>query len=328
MKIFAFVGAALLFAATPVMAADAAPAPAATTPAAAAPATAAPATKAATPAAAPAVDAPAPAAPVDGIGQPTPGGIGLQPQFTQTGQFAQWMHNAILMPVIVVISLFVLVLLMWVMVRYNTRANPVPSKTTHNTFIEVVWTAVPVVILAAVFVPSFTLLRAQYAKPPANAVTIKATGNQWFWTYKYPDNGDFEIVSNMLPDDKAEANHEPRMLAADNRMVVPVNTPIKMIITSNDVIHSFAIPAFWTKMDAVPGHLNEISFQPQRVGVYYGQCSALCGARHAYMPIAVEVVTPEKYAQWVAAHGGHAKGAAAPAASTAAAAPVATLAKN
>jgi len=270
---------------------------------------------------------PAHAKPVDGIGQPVSGYIGLQPQVTENGRFAAWMHDWLLLPLITFISLFVLGLLFLVMIRFRRAANPVSSKNSHNTVIEVIWTLVPALILMVVFVPSLKLLLAQYAKVGADALTVKVTGNQWYWSYKYPDNGDFEIVSNMLSDEQAKAAGEPRLLGVDNRLVVPVNTPIKVITTSADVIHSFVVPAFWTKMDAVPGRLNETSFKADKVGVYYGQCSALCGARHAYMPIAVEVVPQATFNQWILAHGGKLKGvAAAPA--TAAAAPVATLAKN
>ena len=320
--------AAVLLAVTPQLGFADAPTKAPAAPAAAQ-ATTAPAASAtpATPAtvAAPTPAAPASLKPTDGIGQPVPYGINLQPQVTENGRFAEWMHNWLLLPLITFISLFVLGLLFLVMVRYRRAANPVPSKNSHNTLIEVIWTLVPALILMVVFVPSLKLLLSQYAKVGPNAVTIKVTGNQWYWSYKYPDNGDFEIVSNMLSDEQAKAAGEPRMLGVDNRLLVPVNTPIKIITTSADVIHSFVVPAFWTKMDAVPGRLNETSFKADRVGVYYGECSALCGARHAYMPIAVEVVPQATFNQWVLAHGGKLKGAAI---TTAAAAPVAALAKN
>jgi len=166
-----------------------------------------------------------------------------------------------------------------------------------------VWTLAPVLILLVLAVPSIKLLAKQYSPPPAD-LTVKVIGNQWYWTYQYPDNGDFELVSNMLPDDEAKKRGEPRLLGVDERMVVPAGAVVKLIVTSNDVIHSFAVPAFWAKMDAVPGKLNETWFKVDRPGVYYGQCSELCGARHAYMPIAVEVVTPERFAQWIASKGG------------------------
>ena len=265
---------------------------------------AAPATATEATAAAPAVAAPAELKPVADIGQPTEKGYALQPQVTKNGQFAMWMHDWLLMPIITIISLFVLGLLFWVAFRYRKAANPVPSTTSHNTLIEVIWTLLPVLILVGISIPSIGLLAAQYKPVGKDAVTIKATGNQWFWSYTYPDHGDFEIVSNMLTDDQAKAKGEPRMLAVDNRIVVPVGVPIRVLTTSNDVIHAFAVPALWTKMDAVPGRLNETSFTIEKAGVYYGQCSELCGARHGFMPIAVEAVSPAQFAQWVASKGG------------------------
>ncbi len=253
--------------------------------------------------------APAELKPVADIGQPIDAGYQIQPQVTKNGQFALWMHNWILMPIITAISIFVLGLLLWVAYRYRRAANPVASKTSHNTTIEVIWTLVPVLILVGIAVPSIGLLAAQYKPVGKNAITIKATGNQWFWSYEYPDNGGFEIVSNMLTDDQARASGQPRLLAVDNRIVVPVGVPIRVLTTSNDVIHSWAMPAFWTKMDAVPGRINETSFTVDRVGVYYGQCSELCGARHGFMPIAVEAVPMAQFAQWIAAKGGTMPGA-------------------
>lgn len=252
----------------------------------------------------PAVAAPAELKPVAGIGQPISEAYGVQPQVTKNGQFALWMHNVILMPIIVAISVLVLGLLLWVAFRYRKAVNPIPSKTSHNTLIEVIWTLAPVLILVGIAIPSIGLLAAQYKPVGKNAVTVKATGNQWFWSYTYPDHGDFEVVSNMLPDDQAKARGEPRLLAVDNRMVVPVGVPIRVLTTSVDVIHAFAVPAFWTKMDAVPGRINETSFTVERPGVYYGQCSELCGARHGFMPIAVEAVSPAQFAQWIASKGG------------------------
>lgn len=271
---------------------------------AAATATATNATVAPAPAALPVVAAPAELKPVADIGQPTEKGYALQPQVTKNGQFAMWMHDWLLMPIITIISLFVLGLLFWVAFRYRKAANPVPSTTSHNTLIEVIWTLLPVLILVGISIPSIGLLAAQYKPVGKDAVTIKATGNQWFWSYTYPDHGDFEIVSNMLTDEQAKAKGEPRMLAVDNRIVVPVGVPIRVLTTSNDVIHAFAVPALWTKMDAVPGRLNETSFTIEKAGVYYGQCSELCGARHGFMPIAVEAVSPAQFAQWVASKGG------------------------
>ncbi|WP_093448886.1 cytochrome c oxidase subunit II [Sphingomonas sp. YR710] len=283
------------------------------------------------PAAAAAATAQTPAAPAfehlkpeAGIGQPIPGSLGLQPQVTDLGRGAKWFHNDLLLPLITVVSLFVLLLLIWVVIRYRAAANPNPSRTSHNTLIEIIWTLAPVLILLFIAVPSIRLLAHQYAQPKPD-VTIKVIGNQWYWTYQYPDNGDFELVSNMLPDAEAKKRGEPRMLAVDERLVVPAGKVVKVITTSNDVIHSFAVPAFWIKMDAVPGRLNETWFKVDRPGVYYGQCSELCGARHGFMPIAVEVVPPARFAEWVKSKGGKMPGEVAPAAAAPAAeAPAAT----
>lgn len=248
------------------------------------------------------------AKPVTDVGMPTQRGYAIQQQVTPTGRQALWMHNVILMPVIVGISVFVLALLFWVSWRYRASANPVPSKTTHNTLVEVVWTLVPVLILVAIAIPSISLLAEQYKPPGKNAITIKAIGNQWYWSYEYLDNGGFEVTSNMLPDAEAKKRGEPRLLATDNRVVVPVGVPIRLLTTSNDVIHAWSVPAFWTQMDAVPGRINQTQFTVEKPGVYYGQCYQICGARHAYMPITVEAVSPADYARWVASKGGSPKG--------------------
>jgi len=240
------------------------------------------------------------------IGQ-SDGRMGLQEQVTPIGQEAAWFHNVILMPAITIISLFVLALLAWVIIRYRRAANPVPSRTTHNTFLEVAWTLVPVLILVVIALPSIRLLSHQYSPPRAD-LTVKAVGNQWYWTYEYPDHG-IELVSNMLDDEQAAARGEPRQLAVDERLVVPVGATVKVIVTSNDVVHAWGIPAFWAKIDAVPGRLNETWFRTDRPGLYYGVCYELCGARHAYMPIAVEVVSREQFAAWVASKGGTMPGA-------------------
>jgi cytochrome c oxidase subunit 2 len=255
------------------------------------------------------------AKPEAGIGMPD-GRMGFQNQYTAIGEEALWFHDALLMPIITVISLLVLGLLLWVIVRYRRGANPVPSRTSHNTLIEVIWTVVPVLILLVIAVPSIKLLAAQYKFPKAD-LTVKAIGNQWYWTYQYPDNGDFEIVSNILSEEEDKKRGEPRLLGVDERMVVPAGAVVKMIVTSNDVIHSWGVPAFWTKMDAVPGRLNETWFKVDRPGLYYGQCFELCGARHGFMPIAVEVVSKEKFAAWVASKGGKMPGAVTPASSDA-----------
>jgi cytochrome c oxidase subunit 2 len=242
------------------------------------------------------------------VGQPVDGKWGFQPQVTPIGQEAATFHNLILMPLITLISVFVLLLMLYVIIRFRRSANPTPSRTTHHTLLEVLWTLVPVLILVAIAVPSIRLLAHQYTPPKAD-LTVKAIGNQWYWTYQYPDHGDFELVSNMLKDDQAKARGEPRLLAVDERVVVPVGATVKMIVTSADVIHSWGVPAFWVKMDAVPGRLNETWFKADKPGVYYGQCFELCGARHAYMPIAVEVVQPAQFAAWVASKGGTMPGA-------------------
>ena len=246
------------------------------------------------------------------IGQPTDGVMRIQPQVTKNGQRAHWFHDKILFPLITVTSLFVLLLLVLVIIRFRAARNPIPSKTSHNTFIEVVWTLAPVLILVAIAVPSIGLLQAQFKPAPSGAVTLKAIGNQWFWSYQYPDHGGIEITANLLKERSDVAKGErfrtdadgPRLLATDNRVVLPVGVPIRLITTANDVIHSWAMPAFWIKLDAIPGRLNETSFTIDKPGLYFGQCSELCGARHAFMPIAVEAVSPAVFAQWVAAKGG------------------------
>ena len=252
-------------------------------------------------------------------GQPTPKGWVIQPQVTAIGQEAAWMHNVILVPVIVAIALVVMLLLLWVMVRYRASANPVPTRTSHNTFIEVVWTLTPIIILVLIFWPSFELLSKQYSQPKAD-LTVKVIGHQWYWSYQYPDNGNFEVVSNILSDEKAKETGQPRLLGVDEKMVIPVNKVVKVIVTSEDVIHSFAVPAFWTKEDAVPGRLNETWFKVEKPGTYYGPCSELCGAKHGYMPIAVQVVSDAEFAQWVKSKGGSFGQAKAPAGPTPAAA--------
>ena len=236
-------------------------------------------------------------------GQPVPGGLDVQQQYSDIGVQAMALHTGLVW-VMILISAFVLLLLLWVIVRYNKRANPVPSKTSHNTTIEVIWTVVPVLILVAIAVPSMRLLANQFESPPEDAITVKATGYQWYWGYTYPDYGGFEVISNMMPEDDAIAQGFPPQLEVDNRMVIPVGVPIRMQTTAADVIHSFAVPSAWFKLDAVPGRLNELTMKINEPGIYYGQCSELCGARHGYMPIAVEVVPMEQFLAWVASRGG------------------------
>jgi len=242
--------------------------------------------------------------PTPGKGMPVDGGTTFQAQYSPTGAEALWMHSHIVVWILIAVCVFVAALLAWVMLRYNRHAHPVPSKTSHNTLLEVVWTAIPVLILLVVFVPSMKLLAHQYKTPPANAITIKATGNQWYWTYAYPDNGGFEVNSNMLAPAEARKRGEPVQLAADFRMVVPVGEPIRMQTFGADVIHSFAVPSLWFKLDAVPGKINERLLTIKEPGVYYGQCSELCGARHGYMPIVIEALPRAKFNAWVLTHAG------------------------
>lgn len=256
-----------------------------------------------TAAAAPGATAYTPMKPTPGIGMPVERGIDVQEQFSPSGRFAEKFHIGMVW-VMAAISAFVLALLVYVMWRFRASRNPVPSRTTHHTGLEVAWTLVPVLILVAIAIPSISLLQQQYRAPPANAVTIKATGYQWYWGYSYPDNGDFEIISNMLSDEEADARGEPRNLAADNRMVVPAGVPLRIQTTAADVIHAFAVPSLWFKIDAVPGRLNERLLTIEKPGVYYGQCSELCGARHGYMPIVVEALPMPQWRAWVRAQGG------------------------
>ena len=329
-------GAALAApAAAPAIAAPAASAPANDNAKAAAPATAA------TTAPAPAIDpndphfkvapgayAPLPA--VEGVGMPIPGAINLQDQYSPTGHKAYAMHTWLIW-VMFAITGFVLALLLIVIVKFNKRANPVPSKTAHNTLLEVVWTGVPILILVAISVPSVNLLRAQFKPAPKDALTVKATGNQWFWTYQYPDNGKIEIISNMLkepgqgqPGERTRTQADgPEHLAVDNRMVVPINEDIRLQTTGADVIHAFAVPSLWFKLDAVPGRLNEKVLRVEKPGVYFGQCSELCGVKHGYMPIVVEALPRDQFNAWVIAQGGKIDGAPDAPAAPATAAPTA-----
>lgn len=261
--------------------------------------------------------------PTEGIGMPRSGEITLQEQFSPTGKEARWIHDVLLLPIITVISLFVLALMLYVMVRYRRAANANPSKTAHNTFIEIIWTVVPVIILLIIAVPSISLIAEQYKPAPQDALTVKVTGYQWYWGYEYPDQDIPEYVSNMLPAEKALENGEPYLLAADNRLVLPAGQPIKLIITAADVIHSFAVPSLWVKTDAVPGRLNETTFTIEKPGVYYGQCSELCGVKHGFMPIAIEALPPAEFDQWVRSQGGTPAGESAEAPQTVASDPAA-----
>jgi cytochrome c oxidase subunit 2 len=252
------------------------------------------------------------ALPTPHIGQPD-GSKGIQPQETPIGREAVAFHDDWLLPLCAIISVFVLVLLLYAIIRFRRGANPEPSRNSHNTVIEVIWTLVPVLILVGIAIPSIRLLRHTYSPPPAD-LTVKVTGHQWYWSYEYPDNG-VQFDSYMLKeknDPNRQANQRPRtdadgppLLAVDERIVIPQGKVVKFIVTADDVIHSFAVPAFWIKQDANPGQLHETWAKVDRPGVYFGQCSELCGARHGFMPIAVEVVSPAQFAQWVAQKGGH-----------------------
>ena len=252
------------------------------------------------------------------MGQPTPGGIGLQPAASPLKHHAHFFHDVILMPIITVITLFVLALLLWCVFRYNKRSNPVPARWSHNTVIEVIWTAVPVLILMFIAIFSFKLLF-EYHDTPKVDLTVKATGYQWYWGYEYPDQNISEFVSNMLPEEEAKKRGVPYRLAANEPVVVPVNKVVRVLVTGADVIHAFALPAFGLKTDAVPGRVNETWFRAERTGVFYGQCSELCGVDHAFMPIEIHVVSQAEFERWIASKGGSmTPKAAAPAAPAAA----------
>jgi cytochrome c oxidase subunit 2 len=231
------------------------------------------------------------------LGQPAPWEYKLQEAATPVMEQITWFHN-VLFWLITIITLFVLVLLVMVVVKFNSRSNPVPSRTTHNTLIEVAWTLIPVLILVGIAVPSFRLLFLELDIPKAD-LTIKATGKQWYWSYAYPDNGKFEFDSLLACDETRLKCQQPRLLTVDNEVVVPVNKVVRIQTIGADVIHSFAVPAFGIKIDAIPGRLNETWFKATKVGMYYGQCSELCGKDHAYMPIAVRVVEDQEFASWV-----------------------------
>lgn len=230
-------------------------------------------------------------------GRPEPWQTSFQDAATPTMHQIVWMHNILVMPIITVIVIFVAILLGICIFRFNRKANPTPSRTTHNTMLEVLWTVVPILILVVIAIPSFRLLYFQRDIPPAD-ITIKAIGNQWYWSYEYPDHEDFSFDSLMLEEDELQPG-QPRLLSVDNEVVVPVNKVVRLLVTASDVIHSWAMPAFGVKIDTIPGRINEAWFKAERTGVYYGQCSELCGSRHAFMPIAVRVVSEEEFDAWV-----------------------------
>lgn len=229
-------------------------------------------------------------------GAPVAGQIGLQEAATPVMEDIISFHN-FLMVIITVIVAFVTLLLAIVVLRFNAKANPVPSKTSHNTLLEIAWTVIPVMILVVIAIPSFRLLYKELVIPTAD-LTVKATGYQWYWGYEYPDNGDISFDSNMVATEDLQPG-QPRLLAADNPLVVPVDETVRVIVTGADVIHSFAMPSFGVKVDAIPGRLNETWFRAEKTGTYYGQCSELCGQSHAFMPIEIKVVTKEEFASWI-----------------------------
>ncbi|BCB20829.1 cytochrome c oxidase subunit 2 [Bosea sp. ANAM02] len=243
-----------------------------------------------------------------GTGMPSPWQMNLQGAVTPVAEFIHWFHDWLNI-IIAIVTLFVLALLIYVVFRFNEKANPVPSKTTHNALLEVCWTVIPVLILVVIAIPSFRLLKLQLEVPQAD-MTVKVTGNQWRWTYEYPkENGGFTFDSLMLNEEdrakaiasnKIAAAEAPRLLAVDNEAVIPVGKIVRVQVTASDVIHKFTVPSFGIKIDAIPGRLNETWFKAEREGIYYGQCSFICGQDHAYMPIAVRVVSQERYAAWLA----------------------------
>ncbi|MGB5093311.1 MAG: cytochrome c oxidase subunit II [Parvibaculum sp.] len=234
------------------------------------------------------------AALADGV--PVAGQIGLQEAATPVMEDIVTFHY-FLMVIITVIVAFVTLLLAIVILRFNAKSNPVPSTTSHNTLLEIAWTVIPVMILVVIAIPSFRLLYKELVIPTAD-LTVKATGYQWYWGYEYPDNGDISFDSNMVAAADLQPG-QPRLLAADNPLVVPVDETVRVIVTGADVIHSFALPSFGVKVDAIPGRLNETWFRAEKTGTYYGQCSELCGQSHAFMPIEIKVVTKEEFASWI-----------------------------
>ncbi len=235
------------------------------------------------------------------VGRPVDTAIDLQGAATELMQQTRDFH-AFVVIIITAVTALVLALLVWVMVRYNRRANPEPRKFSHNTTVEVIWTVAPVLILIAIAIPSFPILYQQERTPKAD-FTVKVVGNSWYWSYEYPDYG-VAFDSNLLPEAEARAANKPYLLAVNEPMVVPVGSTVQLLISSNDVIHSWAMPSFAVKQDAVPGRLNQGWFKVEKPGVFYGQCSELCGVRHAYMPIEVHAVERSRFDAWIASKGG------------------------
>jgi cytochrome c oxidase subunit 2 len=231
------------------------------------------------------------------LGRADPWQISLQEAASTSKEKMEWFHNDLLMPIITAIVLFVLALLLFVMIRFNAKANPVPSRTTHNTMLEVVWTLIPVLILVVIIIPSMKML--YYVDRTHEAdMTLKVTGYQWYWGYEYPDHGGINFLANLVKDADLKEG-QPRLLATDNPVVLPVDTNIRILTTASDVIHSWAMPAFGVKMDAVPGRLNETWVRITKEGTFYGQCSELCGTGHGFMPIEVHAVSKAAFADWV-----------------------------
>jgi len=228
--------------------------------------------------------------------QPKNWQLGFQDAASQTMRDIVWFHDYMLMPIIVAISAFVLFLMLYAMIRFRASRNPNPSKRTHNVLVEIIWTLVPCLILIVMAVPSFKVLYSQDTIPKAD-VTIKAIGYQWYWGYEYPDEN--IIFDSYMIEEQDLQEGQPRLLAVDNVVVVPVNKVVKVLITANDVLHAWALPAFGVKRDAMPGRINETWFKAERVGTFYGQCSELCGIKHAFMPIEVRVVSEEEYELWL-----------------------------
>lgn len=234
-----------------------------------------------------------------GLGQPSPWQMGLQIPASPVASDVHWFHT-MLVWIISLISLFVLALLAIVIFRFNEKANPQASRTTHHTGLEVAWTIIPVLILVVIAIPSFRILKEQVVIPPAD-LTIKVYGNQWYWSYEYPadQGGGFKFDSNMLSREDAEKSGQPALLAVDNEVVVPIGKTVALQVVGNDVIHSFSVPSLAFRMDAVPGRLNQTWFKADKEGIFYGQCSRLCGQNHAFMPIAIRVVSEDAYKTWL-----------------------------
>ena len=228
--------------------------------------------------------------------QPKKWQMGFQEPASQSMRDIVWFHDYMLLPIIVAISVFVLFLMAYAMIRFRASRNPNPSKRTHNVLVEIIWTLVPCLILIVMAVPSFKVLYSQDTIPKAD-VTIKAIGYQWYWGYEYPDEN--IIFDSYMIEEEDLKEGQPRLLAVDNAIVVPVNKVVKVLITANDVLHAWALPSFGVKRDAMPGRINETWFKAEKVGTYYGQCSELCGIKHAFMPIEVRVVSDQEYQEWL-----------------------------